>query len=82
MVPDTRSSLQKKGEIVLSVKRLTKSTTDKKISGVLAGIANYFEVDSTLIRLGFIILCLVTAIVPCLIAYLIADWMIPKDTEI
>ncbi|QQZ09983.1 PspC domain-containing protein [Heyndrickxia vini] len=66
----------------MSAKRLTKSTMDKKISGVLAGIANYFEVDSNLIRLGFVILCLATAIVPCIIAYLIADWMIPKDTEL
>ncbi|MFM1525369.1 MULTISPECIES: PspC domain-containing protein [Helcococcus] len=27
-----------------------KSSTDKKIDGVCAGIAEYFEIDSTLVR--------------------------------
>ena len=34
-------------------KRLIKST-DKKLFGVAGGVANYFDVDPTLVRVGFI----------------------------
>ncbi|WP_242035087.1 PspC domain-containing protein [Mesobacillus harenae] len=63
-------------------KRLTKSTTDKKMSGVMAGVADYIGIDPTIARLAFVALALFTAVLPCLIGYLIADWLIPKDTEI
>lgn len=33
---------------------LRRSATDKKIAGVCGGIARYFNVDPTLVRLGFI----------------------------
>lgn len=36
-------------------KRLYKSTVDKKISGVCGGIAEYFDIDSTIIRLAWIL---------------------------
>jgi len=34
-------------------KRLYKSRTDKMVEGVCGGLADYFDVDPTLIRLGF-----------------------------
>ena len=37
-------------------KRFYLSDTDKKIAGVCGGIAEYFAVDSLLVRIGFIIL--------------------------
>ena len=36
-------------------KKLTKSRTDKKIFGVCGGFGKYFECDSTIIRLGFVV---------------------------
>lgn len=39
-------------------KKLYRSTTDKKIAGVCGGIAQYFGIDSTIIRLAFVIFCL------------------------
>ncbi len=38
------------------VKRLYKSGTDKMLGGVCGGVAEYFQVDSTLVRLAFIFL--------------------------
>jgi phage shock protein C len=35
-----------------------RSRTDKKIAGVCGGLAKYFSIDSTLLRLLYIILCL------------------------
>ena len=38
-------------------KKLYKSNTDKKICGVCGGIAEFFGIDSTLVRLGWVIFC-------------------------
>ena len=58
------------------MKKLYKSDTDKKIFGVCGGIAEYFDIDSTVIRLiwAVSILCLGTG----LLAYLIAALILPS----
>ena len=50
-------------------KRLYKSSTDKKVCGVCGGIANYFDVDPTVIRLIWVIFTLAGG--SGLIAYII-----------
>ncbi|MBQ4560620.1 MAG: PspC domain-containing protein [Tyzzerella sp.] len=58
-------------------KRLYKSNTDKKIDGVCAGFANYFNIDPTLIRLAWVIFTLAGG---CgLIAYIIAAIIMPRE---
>ncbi len=56
-------------------KQLTKSTYDKKIAGVCGGIAEYFGVDATVIRVGFVVLSLLSAAFPGLLVYLVL-WLI------
>lgn len=59
-------------------KRLTKGT-DKKLSGVCSGIAEYFGWDTTLTRVGT---CLIAACCPTvLIAYFIAVIVMPNQFE-
>ena len=41
-----------------SDKRLYRSRSDRKLAGVCAGIADYFGWDSTLVRVGWIVLTL------------------------
>ena len=41
-------------------KKLYKSSTDKKIAGVCGGIAEYFDIDPTLVRVGWVIATFVT----------------------
>ena len=58
-------------------KTLYKSNTDKKIDGVCAGFANYFNIDPTLIRLAWVIFTLAGG---CgLIAYIIAAIIMPRE---
>ena len=38
------------------MKKLFRSSTDRKICGVCGGIAEYFNIDSTLVRLGVVLL--------------------------
>jgi phage shock protein C len=57
------------------MKRLYLSQSNKKIAGLCGGLGEYFDVDPTLIRLVAVVVGLITAVVPLVIAYLIA-WMI------
>jgi phage shock protein PspC (stress-responsive transcriptional regulator) len=41
---------------VHTVKRLTRSSTDKKIAGVCGGLAEYFDMDPTLVRVLWLLL--------------------------
>lgn len=62
---------------VVAVKRLYKSSTDKKLFGVCGGLAEYFGIDSTLIRLALVVLaiCFGTGV----LAYLIAALVMPDS---
>ena len=66
----------------VSQKRLTRSITDKKIAGVCGGLADYFGVDATPIRLLWVILSILCgAGVVGLIAYIVAWIIIPRAAE-
>ena len=38
-------------------KKLFRSTTNRMVCGVCGGIAEYFGVDPTIVRLAFVLLC-------------------------
>jgi phage shock protein PspC (stress-responsive transcriptional regulator) len=57
-------------------KRLYRTRDDHMIAGVCAGIAEYFDVDPTLIRIIFVLLALAGG--PGLLAYLIL-WVIMPE---
>ena len=57
-------------------KRLYKSSDDAMIAGVCAGIAEYFNVDPTLIRLGFVLLMFMGG--SGVLAYLVAAIVMPE----
>ena len=60
-------------------KKLYKSRTDKKLDGVCAGIAEYLDIDPTVIRLLWI---LVTAFAGAgLLAYIVAAIVMPRKPE-
>jgi len=60
-------------------KRLYRSRKDYMIAGVCGGIAEYFEVDSTLVRLLTVLVFLLGG--AGLLVYLIAWVIIPKNPE-
>lgn len=61
------------------MKKLYLSTKDRKISGVCGGIAEYFEVDSSLVRLAWIVITILTGIFPGVVGYIVAAIIIPKQ---
>ena len=40
----------------MAYKKLVRSTTNKKIAGVCGGLAQYFDIDPTVVRIIFLIL--------------------------
>lgn len=58
-------------------KRLYKSNSNKMVDGVCAGIAEYFGIDPTLVRLGTVVLCCMGG--SGILAYIIAAVIIPRN---
>ena len=59
----------------MNEKKMYKSSTDKKLAGVCGGIAEYFNIDSTLVRLGWVLFSLLGG--SGLLAYIIAAIIMP-----
>ena len=58
-------------------KRLTRVENGKMICGVCTGLGKYFNIDPTLVRLGFVILTCFGG--SGILAYLAAAVIIPKE---
>lgn len=59
-------------------KRLYRSTTDRKIAGVCGGIAEYFDIDPTIVRIIAVILLLPGGF-PGFLPYLILWLVVPEN---
>lgn len=58
-------------------RKLKKSKKDKLISGVVGGVAEYYQVDATLLRIGWVVLVSFTGFVPGVVAYAAASLIMP-----
>lgn len=58
-------------------KRLYKSKINKKLDGVCGGIAEYFDIDPTLIRLLWVLATVFFG--SGLLAYIIAAFIMPRN---
>ena len=62
-------------------KRLERDEERAVVSGVLAGMANYYEQDPVLFRIGAIAFLLLTGIFPGILIYLIAWFVMPRKSK-
>jgi len=60
-------------------KRLYRNTTDKKLCGVCSGIADYFSLDPTLVRLAWAVLVVFGG--SGILAYILAAIIIPEKPQ-
>jgi phage shock protein C len=63
-------------------KRLERSRAEKKIAGICAGLAHYFDLDVSLVRIFCIFLTLATGACPGILTYLLAWIIIPSEPEL
>jgi phage shock protein C len=61
-------------------KRLYRSRSDRKIAGVCGGLAKYFGVDSTIIRIIFVILLLPGGL-PGFVPYVLLWIVMPEEPD-
>ena len=61
------------------MKKLYKSN-NKMLAGVCAGIAEYFNIDPTLVRLGWVLFCILGG--SGILAYIICAIVIPSYPEV
>ncbi|MDD6735501.1 MAG: PspC domain-containing protein [Clostridiales bacterium] len=60
-------------------KRLYKSNENRMIDGVCGGIAEYINMDPTIVRLGWVLFCALGG--SGIIAYIIAAIIIPRSPQ-
>lgn len=60
-----------------TMKKLHRSVNDKMVAGVCGGIGEYFDIDPTLVRLGFVALSFLAG--GGLLVYILAAIIIPKE---
>ncbi len=61
-------------------KKLYRSKSDKKLFGVLGGLAAYFKIDATVLRVIYVLLSIFVIGCPVII-YLVAALIIPEEPE-
>lgn len=67
------------GQFVVRGRRLYRSRTNRMVGGVLAGVADFFSIDPTLVRLIYAALAFFTSFFPAFVLYIIAMVVIPEE---
>lgn len=60
-------------------KKLTRSRTDKMIGGVCAGLADYLNMDATLVRVLYVLVSIMSSAFPGLLVYIILLLVVPEE---
>lgn len=63
------------------MKKLYRSNTNKIFGGIIGGIGEYFDVDPALLRLAWLLVLIFTGVVPGLIAYIVALFVVPQKPK-
>lgn len=64
------------GQPILQLRRVR---DDRKVAGVLGGIARHFGLDSTLVRVVYVVGSIVSAAFPGILVYVILWLVIPEE---
>lgn len=59
---------------------LRRSKANRQIAGVVGGLAEYFRVDPTLLRVIYVVVSIVSAAFPGLLVYLLL-WLLVPEAE-
>ncbi len=65
----------------LQHKKLYRSNTDKIWAGVCGGLAEYLHIDANFLRLIWVLIVILTGLVPGVLVYLIAIAIVPVKIE-
>lgn len=66
---------------VAARKRLVRPRSNRKIAGVCAGLAEYFDLDVTLVRVLWLVVTIFSAIIFGIVGYIVAWIVMPEEPE-
>jgi phage shock protein PspC (stress-responsive transcriptional regulator) len=58
---------------------LRRSRTDRELAGVLGGLADYFQIDATLLRVVYVVGSIVSAAFPGILVYVLLWIVLPEE---
>ena len=68
-----------RGVLMPDVSRpLRRSRTNRQIAGVIGGLAEYFRVDPTLLRVVYVVVSILSAAFPGILVYVLLWILIPQ----
>ncbi|WP_201714072.1 PspC domain-containing protein [Rossellomorea arthrocnemi] len=62
-------------------KQLARSRSNRKLAGVIGGLARYMGIDATILRVIFIILLIPTGFFPLVVIYGLLAFVLPHEEE-
>jgi phage shock protein C len=62
-------------------RRLVRSSRHKMIAGVCGGLAEYFDLDPTLVRVAYVLVSILSVAFPGILAYIILMFVMPPPAQ-
>lgn len=75
----TSSNFTPMGESAMNAKRLLRSRSDRMIGGVCGGMAEYFNIDPSIVRVGWVLLTFFSGFFLGIIAYAVLMVVVPEQ---
>ena len=63
------------------MKQLFRSKTNRVIAGICGGIGDMVNIDPVIIRLLAVFLCVITGLIPGVITYIVAIFIVPEKQD-
>jgi len=63
-------------------RRLTRSNRNKMIAGVCGGLAEYLDMDPTVVRVLYVLVSILSAAFPGIVAYIVLMFLMPPPDEV
>jgi len=60
------------------MKKLYRSKDNKIFAGIIGGLGEYFDIDPVLLRVLWLLIVIFTGVVPGVMAYIIAMFIVPS----
>jgi phage shock protein C len=67
--------------MVAKNKRLYRSESEKMVAGVCGGVAEYLDIDPTIVRLVWVLFTALSGIIPGVIIYILAAIIVPLGNK-
>lgn len=76
--PETTGSFSP-GETRINEKRLLRAIDERMIGGVCAGLAKYFNIDPSFVRIGFVVMTISSGMIIGIVTYIVMMIVVPEE---